>query len=79
MAQASFKISGNIVDVWKKSIYHACLEIVDGKIQSIQQTGEPVQAGNYILPGFVDAHVHVESSMLIPSVNLPGWLLYMER
>jgi adenine deaminase len=67
MAQASFKISGNLVDVWKKSIYHVCLEIVDGKIQSIQQTGEPVQAGNYILPGFVDAHVHVESSMLIPS------------
>jgi adenine deaminase len=67
MAQASFKISGNLVDVWKKSIYHACLEIVDGKIQSIQQTGEPVQAGNYILPGFVDAHVHIESSMLIPS------------
>ena len=67
MAQASFKISGNLVDVWKKSIYHVCLEIVDGKIQSIQQTGEPVQAGNYILPGFVDAHVHIESSMLIPS------------
>jgi adenine deaminase len=67
MAQASFKISGNLVDVWKKSIYHACLEIVDGKILSIQQTGEPVQAGNYILPGFVDAHVHIESSMLIPS------------
>lgn len=67
MAQASFKITGNLVDVWKKSIYQACLEIVDGKIQSIQQTGEPVQGGNYILPGFVDAHVHVESSMLIPS------------
>jgi len=67
MAQTSFKITGNLVDVWKKSIYHVCLEIVDGKIHAIQKTGEPVQAGNYILPGFVDAHVHIESSMLIPS------------
>ena len=67
MAQASFSISGNLVDVWKKSIYHARLDIVDGKIEKIVQTGEPLVPGNYILPGFVDAHVHIESSMLIPS------------
>jgi adenine deaminase len=67
MAQASFSITGNLVDVWKKSIYQVRLDIVDGKIQKIAQTGNPVQEGNYILPGFVDAHVHVESSMLIPS------------
>ncbi len=67
MAQASFSITGNLVDVWKKSIYHVSLDIVDGKIEKIAHTGLPVQEGNYILPGFVDAHVHVESSMLIPS------------
>ncbi len=67
MAQASFSITGNLVDVWNKSIYQARLDIVDGKIQKIEKMGIPLEGGNYILPGFVDSHVHVESSMLIPS------------
>lgn len=67
MTQTSFSITGNLVDVWKKSIYQVRIDIVDGKIQKIVQTGLAVLPGNYILPGFVDAHVHIESSMLIPS------------
>jgi adenine deaminase len=64
----SFTIEGNLVDVWKKSIYPASITVVDGRIQTI--TPLPVTTQNlksYLLPGFVDSHVHIESSMLVPS------------
>jgi len=64
----SFKIEGNLVDVWKKEIYPAEIRVENGKIKSItpiQHLTSNIQ--HYILPGFVDSHVHVESSMLVPS------------
>lgn len=61
----SFKISGNIVDPLKRKIFPGTLEITDGKISDIKE--EAKEYKNYIIPGFVDSHVHVESSMLIPS------------
>ena len=63
----SFKISGNIVDIIHKQVFHAELNVKDGRISSIVKKGDAVADGNYILPGFIDSHVHVESSMLIPS------------
>jgi adenine deaminase len=61
----SFSISGQYVDILKKHIYPASIKVQDGIIQSIESTIEaPLQ---YLLPGFIDAHVHIESSMLIPS------------
>lgn len=59
------KISGNIVDVVTKRIFSGTLHIANGKITKIVE--EAVSENHYIIPGFVDAHVHVESSMLIPS------------
>jgi len=59
------KISGNIVDVVAKRIFSGTVHILDGKIAKIIE--ESVSKNHYIIPGFVDAHVHVESSMLIPS------------
>ena len=64
----SYSVTGNLVDVWKQEIYPAVVRVEAGKIVSIQ----PITIDNegslqYILPGFVDSHVHVESSMLIPS------------
>ena len=68
MHSGSFSITGNLVDVWKKAIYPAEITVEKGIIQSIQKIGNGLpQIGKYILPGFVDSHVHVESSMLIPS------------
>ncbi len=67
MKKQSFIITGNLVDVWNKKIYEAILTIELGKIISIEPTYQPMKEGNYILPGFVDSHVHIESSMLIPS------------
>ena len=65
-------IQGNLVDIHQNKIYPAEISIENGKIISIKEigkiTGHPeLVEGNYILPGFIDAHVHVESSMLIPS------------
>jgi len=59
------KISGNIVDVVAKRIFSGTLHVKNGKIAKI--VAESVSENQYIIPGFVDAHVHVESSMLIPS------------
>jgi adenine deaminase len=66
MIQQTFSISGNLVDIWQKKIYPATIEVVNGKIHSILPITETI-IGKYILPGFIDSHVHIESSMLIPS------------
>jgi len=61
----SFSISGQYVDILKKHIYPATISVKNGIIESIESTIEaPMQ---YLMPGFIDAHVHIESSMLIPS------------
>ncbi len=64
MSQA---ITAQFVDITNKDIYPAKLTIADGRIQSIQKIEHTNEALPYILPGFVDAHVHIESSMLVPA------------
>ncbi|MDQ3194497.1 MAG: amidohydrolase family protein, partial [Bacteroidota bacterium] len=63
--QSSFKISGNIVDVLHRRIFPGTINIVAFRISHIEENTNSYD--NFILPGFIDAHVHVESSMLIPS------------
>lgn len=58
-------IKANLIDIVAKEIFPAEVQIIDGKIFSIAQIDEKLE--NYILPGFIDSHVHIESSMLIPS------------
>jgi len=65
MYQKDFKISGQIIDVWQNKIYPGTLHIAQGKIQAI--VPENTDQTHYILPGLVDAHVHIESSMLVPA------------
>lgn len=62
---ASFRLTGNLVDVWKKSIYPAEIFVENGIISAIRPAEQV--SNHYILPGFIDSHVHIESSMLIPS------------
>ncbi|WP_299110861.1 adenine deaminase [uncultured Winogradskyella sp.] len=59
------KLKGNIVDIQNRSIYKGEVTIKNGKIESIIE--KDCEENHFILPGFVDAHIHIESSMLVPS------------
>jgi adenine deaminase len=65
-----FSLSVNLVDIPARVIYPATLHVAAGRVAAIEAvpgaTG-PDEALPYALPGFVDAHVHVESSLLVPS------------
>ncbi|HQV06480.1 MAG TPA: adenine deaminase [Chitinophagaceae bacterium] len=67
---SSFSIRGHLVDIHLHRIYFAEVKIVDEKITTIKAVKpdevEEKNAG-YILPGFIDSHVHIESSLLIPA------------
>jgi adenine deaminase len=64
----SFSVSGNLVDVHTRKIYPAEVVIKNGKIFSIKKAwNQQPGTANFILPGFIDSHVHIESSMLVPS------------
>ena len=58
-------LQGQIVDIPNKRIFKGELTIDNGKISAIREVNHNVN--HYILPGFVDAHIHIESSMLVPS------------
>ena len=58
-------MSGNIVDVAAKRIFQGTISIEGERIAEVSEC--PVDSDQFIIPGFIDAHVHVESSMLIPS------------
>ncbi len=59
------QIQGQIVDIQNRRIYAGEITVENGKIISIIEKNHEVQ--HYIMPGFIDAHIHIESSMLVPS------------
>ncbi len=58
-------ISGNIVDVIHRKIFSGEIHIQNGLIRKIVETDSIEK--QYILLGFIDSHIHIESSMLVPS------------
>jgi adenine deaminase len=58
-------VQGNIVDILNKRIFKGEVEVEKGNILEIREAHHNQE--NFILPGFVDAHIHIESSMLVPS------------
>ncbi len=64
----SFSIVGRLVDLHQQTIYPAEVVVHDGKITGITRIPDSrLKTTDYILPGFIDSHVHIESSMLVPS------------
>lgn len=59
------QIQGQIVDIPNRRIFSGEITVENGKITSIIEKEHNIKT--YILPGFVDAHIHIESSMLVPS------------
>ena len=58
-------VKGNIVDILNRRIFKGEVEVKNGKVVSVKEANHNQE--NYILPGFIDAHIHIESSMLVPS------------
>ncbi len=58
------KITGNLIDIHRRTIYGAEITVNNGYIESIKESGGTYD--RFIMPGFVDSHVHIESSMATP-------------
>ena len=63
--EKQFSISGIIVDVVKEKLFRGILEVDAGRIKSVIRSDKV--DNQFIIPGFIDAHIHIESSMLVPS------------
>ncbi len=61
-----YTLSGNIVDIHTETFYKGTVHVENGYIKNIVKDNS-VTKETFILPGLIDSHIHVESSMLIPS------------
>ena len=59
------EIEANLVDIRRREIYPARIVTEGNRVRSVTKSDTP--CSTYLLPGFIDAHIHIESSMLPPS------------
>lgn len=57
----------HLIDLHQRRIYPAEIMVENGVIREIRELDSAPDTTGYVLPGFVDAHVHIESSMLPPA------------
>lgn len=62
----TYTLSGNIIDLRTESVFKGRLRVENGTIVEIEKD-DSIKNDHYILPGLIDSHIHIESSMLIPS------------
>lgn len=60
------------MDIHKRDIYPAMVEFSKGRIQRIEKVAEAPQF--FVMPGLIDSHIHIESSMLTPELLQKQWL-----
>ncbi len=65
MDSTMFQVSGQIVDIVNSRIFKGTIEVDNGKIINIIE--EDNDSEQIIMPGFIDSHVHIESSLLVPT------------
>ena len=65
MDSTRFQVSGQIVDIVNSRIFKGTIEVDNGKIINIIE--EDNDSKQIIMPGFIDSHVHIESSLLVPT------------
>lgn len=63
------EIFANLIDIPSRRTYPARITVIDDRIADIRRLQHNTDASilPYVLPGFIDSHVHIESSMLVPS------------
>ncbi len=59
------EVRGTILDVNNRRFYNGAVIVKDGRIEKIEETDDVPR--QFIMPGFVDSHIHIESSMMVPS------------
>lgn len=68
MRNRTFQVTGNIVDVVNSRIFRGTVFVENGKIVDIIPNSDPAPVPvPIIMPGFIDSHVHIESSLLVPT------------
>src|SRR6187402_2948181 len=63
---STFSITANIVDLHLRQVFYGTVKVSNGHIDEILKEGEERVGSPYLMPGFIDAHIHIESSMLTP-------------
>lgn len=67
MQTGSGSLEANVVEVLEKRIFWGSVSWVDGIVTRVTAMGPEKKSRPYLIPGFIDSHLHIESSMLPPA------------